>query len=287
MGTSGVSNLQGAGRRRERRGLIFDWYQMGYQSRNDPDEHGSHPGTAASHQTIAAICISCMHTLYTYLMRILLTEGAGLTSRQVSTRLDHLGHDVSAAVSDPLCLARFTRHIRTLHRVPDFGPAPLVWFDGVLDVAARAHIDVIFPTQEQVTVTAQESLIDPEKTEQSEVVSKTLIENLPIIGRRWDNFVLLTPALPFVWVNPPTLAALAIMVAMGFFGALGHWLLILAHERAPASALTPFSYTQLLWMILSGLLVFGDRPSAAVLSGAGIVVGCGLYLIWRERARGK
>ena len=152
MGTSGVSNLQGAGRRRERRGLIFDWYQMWYQSRNDPDEHGSHPGTAASHQTIAAICISCMHTLYTYLMRILLTEGAGLTSRQVSTRLDHLGHDVSAAVSDPLCLARFTRHIRTLHRVPDFGPAPLVWFDGVLDVAARAHIDVIFPTQEQVTV---------------------------------------------------------------------------------------------------------------------------------------
>jgi len=85
-------------------------------------------------------------------MRILLTEGAGLTSRQVATRLDHLGHDVSAAVSDPLCLARFTRHVRTLHRVPDFGPAPLVWFDRVLDVAARSRIDVIFPTQEQVTV---------------------------------------------------------------------------------------------------------------------------------------
>ena len=48
-------------------------------------------------------------------------------------------------------------------------------------------------TQEQVTVTAQESLIDPEKTEVSQVVSKTLIENLPIVGRRWDNFVLLTP----------------------------------------------------------------------------------------------
>jgi drug/metabolite transporter (DMT)-like permease len=109
--------------------------------------------------------------------------------------------------------------------------------------------------------------------------SKTTLTWTPLAG-----VVLLTPALPFVWVNPPTLAALAIMVAMGFFGALGHWLLILAHERAPASALTPFSYTQLLWMILSGLLVFGDRPSAAVLSGAGIVVGCGLYLIWQERA---
>ena len=93
-----------------------------------------------------------MHMSYTYDVRILLTEGAGLTSRQVATRLDHLGHDVSAAVSDPLCLARFTRHVRTLHRVPDFGPAPLVWFDCLLDVATRSHIDVLFPTQEQVTV---------------------------------------------------------------------------------------------------------------------------------------
>jgi glutathione synthase/RimK-type ligase-like ATP-grasp enzyme len=93
-----------------------------------------------------------MHMFYTYVMRILLTEGAGLTSRQVATRLDHLGHDVSAAVSDPMCLARFTRHVHTLHRVPHFGEAPLVWFDHVLAVACRSHIDIIFPTQEQVTV---------------------------------------------------------------------------------------------------------------------------------------
>jgi biotin carboxylase len=85
-------------------------------------------------------------------MRILLTEGAGLTSRQVATRLDQLGHDVSAVVSDPLCLARFTRHVHTLHRVPNFGEAPLVWFDHALAVAAQSHIDIIFPTQEQVTV---------------------------------------------------------------------------------------------------------------------------------------
>jgi drug/metabolite transporter (DMT)-like permease len=112
--------------------------------------------------------------------------------------------------------------------------------------------------------------------------SRTTLTWTPIAG-----VALLTPALPFVWVNPPTASALAIMVGMGFFGALGHWLLILAHERAPASVLTPFSYTQLLWMIISGLLVFGDRPSGAVLVGAAIVVGCGLYLIWREQAPDK
>ncbi|MGD0723050.1 MAG: DMT family transporter [Roseiarcus sp.] len=96
--------------------------------------------------------------------------------------------------------------------------------------------------------------------------------------------VLLTPILPFVWASPADWRTLAIMIGMGFFACLGHWLLILAHERAPASVLTPFGYTQLVWMILAGLLVFGDRPSGGVLAGAGIVVACGLYLVRRERA---
>jgi biotin carboxylase len=85
-------------------------------------------------------------------MRILLTEGAGLTSRQVATRLDQLGHEVSVAVSDPLCLARFTRHVHALRRVPAFGRQPLVWFEQLLAVAQRAGVEVVFPTQEQVTV---------------------------------------------------------------------------------------------------------------------------------------
>jgi drug/metabolite transporter (DMT)-like permease len=76
------------------------------------------------------------------------------------------------------------------------------------------------------------------------------------------------------------------MTAMGAFGAGGHALLIVAHRFAPAPALTPFSYTQLLWMIVSGLLVFGDWPSAATLVGASLVVGCGAYLALRER-RGR
>jgi drug/metabolite transporter (DMT)-like permease len=108
---------------------------------------------------------------------------------------------------------------------------------------------------------------------------KTTLIWTPIAG-----VALLTPALPFIWKAPPTLSAWAVMAGMGLFASLGHWLLILAHERAPASVLTPFSYTQLLWMILSGLIVFGDHPSGAVLFGASIVVCCGLYLIWRERS---
>jgi drug/metabolite transporter (DMT)-like permease len=76
------------------------------------------------------------------------------------------------------------------------------------------------------------------------------------------------------------------MAGMGAFGAAGHALLIVAHRYAPAPALTPFTYTQLIWMIVSGVLVFGDWPSAATLVGASLVVGCGAYLALRER-RGR
>jgi drug/metabolite transporter (DMT)-like permease len=94
---------------------------------------------------------------------------------------------------------------------------------------------------------------------------------------------LLTPALPFVWVAPPSLLARAALAGMGVFATMGHGLLILAHRRAPAPVLAPFGYTQLIWMIITGYLVFGDRPPTATLLGAGLVVACGLFLINHER----
>jgi hypothetical protein len=48
-------------------------------------------------------------------------------------------------------------------------------------------------TQTEITVTGQASLVDAEKTEQSQVISESAVSNLPIAGRRWDTFVLLTP----------------------------------------------------------------------------------------------
>jgi drug/metabolite transporter (DMT)-like permease len=97
--------------------------------------------------------------------------------------------------------------------------------------------------------------------------------------------VLLTPALPLIWRTPPSWAVVAGMVAVGAFGALGHWLLILAHARAPAAVLAPFIYTQLLWMIILGYVFFGDVPDRWTLIGGAIVTASGLYLLYREKAR--
>jgi hypothetical protein len=52
---------------------------------------------------------------------------------------------------------------------------------------------VLRTTQEMVTVTGQPSVVDPEKTDVSQVISTGAVENLPLAGRRWESFVLLTP----------------------------------------------------------------------------------------------
>ncbi|HLN05802.1 MAG TPA: hypothetical protein VK217_05965, partial [Acidimicrobiales bacterium] len=88
-------------------------------------------------------------------MRVLLTDGSGLTSRQVATRLSISGHVVEVLTPDPLALTRFTRHVRRTHRVPPYGADPFAWLEAALGVYKAGHFDVLFPTQEQVAVLAR------------------------------------------------------------------------------------------------------------------------------------
>ena len=85
-------------------------------------------------------------------MKILLTEGSGLTSRQVATRLGALGHRVEILSSTNICLARFTRHVRKVHPAPRFGSQPLAWMETAARVCREGAVDVLFPTQEQAAV---------------------------------------------------------------------------------------------------------------------------------------
>jgi len=76
-------------------------------------------------------------------------------------------------------------------------------------------------------------------------------------------------------------------VLMGAFGAVGHYALVVAHRVANASAIAPFIYTQMIWMILFGFVLFGDTPDALTLLGTAIIAAAGLYILHRERVRGQ
>ena len=95
--------------------------------------------------------------------------------------------------------------------------------------------------------------------------------------------VVLMPFALSTWQWPQGHGAWMLLASLGFWGGLGHWLLILAHRHAPASALAPYIYLGLIWMSAAGFLVFGQVPTVWTLSGAGVVILSGLYLFARER----
>jgi drug/metabolite transporter (DMT)-like permease len=94
------------------------------------------------------------------------------------------------------------------------------------------------------------------------------------------------PFVPLFWTAPREPLVAVLMVSTGFWGGLGHYLLIAGHRLAPAAVLSPFIYTQLIWAMTLGYIVFADVPNRFTLAGAGIVVASGLYNLHRERVGG-
>ena len=87
------------------------------------------------------------------------------------------------------------------------------------------------------------------------------------------------------WVAP-TLSEAALLVAMGTLGGVGQIMMTQSYRYADASVLAAFDYTSILWAMLIGFLVFNDRPTAAVLGGATIVIAAGIFVVWRESRLG-
>jgi drug/metabolite transporter (DMT)-like permease len=98
------------------------------------------------------------------------------------------------------------------------------------------------------------------------------------------GFVALSALVPFVWVTP-SWQDIGIGVCVGLASTMGQWVVVLAFRYADASALAPFSYTQLLWVTILGYLVFGEVPDLWTFVGAAVIIGSGLYTAHRERLR--
>tara|TARA_Y100000589_G_scaffold244998_1_gene232692 strand:- start:1 stop:867 length:867 start_codon:yes stop_codon:yes gene_type:complete len=83
--------------------------------------------------------------------------------------------------------------------------------------------------------------------------------------------------------EPVSQADWGIMLLLSASGMLGHFLLIKCYEVSEASAVQPFAYLQLIWASIIGIIIFGEQITTNVLIGACIVVGAGLFTLWRER----
>ena len=83
--------------------------------------------------------------------------------------------------------------------------------------------------------------------------------------------------------DPVSKSDWSIMLLLSASGVVGHYLLIKCYEVAEASAVQPFAYLQLIWASMIGIIIFEEQITTNVLIGACIIVGAGLFTLWRER----
>ena len=83
--------------------------------------------------------------------------------------------------------------------------------------------------------------------------------------------------------DPVSRSDWSVMLLLSASGVVGHYLLIKCYEVAEASAIQPFAYLQLIWASMIGIIIFGEQITTNVLIGACIIVGAGLFTLWRER----
>nr|WP_321457378.1 DMT family transporter [uncultured Cohaesibacter sp.] len=89
----------------------------------------------------------------------------------------------------------------------------------------------------------------------------------------------------WAWVMPDA-KTLGLLILVGLAGGVGQILMTQSYRYADASTIAPFDYVSMLWAVMFGYLLFNDVPLPEVLIGSVVVIGAGIFVIFREHALG-
>ena len=82
--------------------------------------------------------------------------------------------------------------------------------------------------------------------------------------------------------NWPDIPTAALLIGATLSGVAGYYALTISMRTGDVSAVTPFRYTRLVFALILGATVFGERPDALMLLGSAIVVGSGVFALIRR-----
>lgn len=111
------------------------------------------------------------------------------------------------------------------------------------------------------------------------------IESLQVSG--WGFATVLPGGLLLMLVAGQGPVSVAPLDAFGIFvtvavAVIGYAALVQATRLGDVAATTPFRYTRLVFAMMIGVVVFGEWPDGWTLAGSALIVGAGLYTLWRE-----
>jgi len=78
-----------------------------------------------------------------------------------------------------------------------------------------------------------------------------------------------------------------VIFPMIVIGAVGYMLLIASIRIAEVSVVMPFRYSRIIFLLVLGVLVFGEKPDLLMLIGASLIIVSGIYMMWREQLMKK
>ncbi|MGV8952985.1 MAG: DMT family transporter [Cypionkella sp.] len=101
--------------------------------------------------------------------------------------------------------------------------------------------------------------------------------------------VLMLSGLIILLVVQPAISLNALGLGMtagaAVFGVLAYAALTQAMRTGEVGVVTPFRYARLLFALVLGFVVFGERPDALTLLGSAVIVACGVVILSQSRRR--
>lgn len=92
---------------------------------------------------------------------------------------------------------------------------------------------------------------------------------------------------PFeTWVAPGR-RPLLLLAAAALFLLGGYFFITDAMRHGEVAVVSPFRYSVMIWAVIAGLAIFGERPDGTAMLGSAIVVAAGIYSFVRERKLGR
>lgn len=95
------------------------------------------------------------------------------------------------------------------------------------------------------------------------------------------SFIITSFFLPFLW-KEPSLRVIALFIGLGVSAFLTQLLMTYALQKAPASIVSPFNYTGIVWAIIFDYLIWNSHPVFSTIVGGFIITVSGIYIFRRE-----
>jgi drug/metabolite transporter (DMT)-like permease len=123
-----------------------------------------------------------------------------------------------------------------------------------------------------------------------ELVTKRIPAEIPTLFISFLTTIAVTTAgailvFPLGGWHEPSLVSTALLALAAVMTLIGYQCAILALRVGEISAVAPFRYSQMLYAMLFGYLVFAEVPDHAMVIGATVIVLSGIYAFHRERVR--